>query len=185
MCVIAVKPKSPSHAVGLERYLIDNWWAMPELSPSHTVGSELTKELFVYLQSCVVAIPHGGLRTRILANPEYVFHTVAIPPSGLGTVITNKFLLVFLLSPSHPVGSEHILEQKINSHPSSRHPTQWARNFIMYRRLLNSLAESPSHPVGSEPQTTTLTKIRHINHFVKGAPFSNEVNFPKSEIMQS
>jgi len=39
--------------------------------------------------------------------------------------------------------------------------------------------------VGLEPQTTTLTKIRHINHFVKGAPFSNEVNFPKSEIMQS
>jgi hypothetical protein len=45
--------------------------------------------------------------------------------------------------------------------------------------------ESPSHTVGLEPQTTTLTKIRHINHFVKGAPFSNEVNFPKSEIMQS
>ena len=45
--------------------------------------------------------------------------------------------------------------------------------------------ESPSHTVGSEPQITTLTKIRHINHFVKGAPLSNEVNFPKSEIMQS
>jgi len=39
--------------------------------------------------------------------------------------------------------------------------------------------------VGSEPQITTLNKIRHINHFVKGAPLSNEVNFPKSEIMQS
>jgi len=39
--------------------------------------------------------------------------------------------------------------------------------------------------VGLEPQITTLTKIRHINHFVKVAPFSNEVNFPKSEIMQS
>jgi len=39
--------------------------------------------------------------------------------------------------------------------------------------------------VGFEPQTTTLTKIRHINHFVKVEPFSNEVNFPKSEIMQS
>ncbi len=45
--------------------------------------------------------------------------------------------------------------------------------------------ESPSHTVGSEPQITTLIKIRHINHFVKVAPFSNEVNFPKSEIMQS
>jgi hypothetical protein len=31
--------------------------------------------------------------------------------------------------------------------------------------------------VGLEPQITTLTKIRHINHFVKVAPFSNEVNF--------
>jgi hypothetical protein len=39
--------------------------------------------------------------------------------------------------------------------------------------------------VGLEPQTTTLTKIRHINNFVKRAPLSNEVNFPKSEIMQS
>jgi len=45
--------------------------------------------------------------------------------------------------------------------------------------------KSPSHTVGLEPQTTTLTKIRHINNFVKGAPLSNEVNFPKSEIMQS
>ena len=44
---------------------------------------------------------------------------------------------------------------------------------------------SPSHTVGLEPQTTTLNKIRHINNFVKGTPFSNEVNFPKSEIMQS
>jgi hypothetical protein len=34
-------------------------------------------------------------------------------------------------------------------------------------------------------QTTTLTKIRHINNFVKRVPLSNEVNFPKSEIMQS
>jgi len=39
--------------------------------------------------------------------------------------------------------------------------------------------------VGLEPQTTTLNKIRHINHFVKVVPLSNEVNFPKSEIMQS
>jgi len=39
--------------------------------------------------------------------------------------------------------------------------------------------------VGSEPQITTLNKIRHINHFVKVVPLSNEVNFPKSEIMQS
>ena len=41
------------------------------------------------------------------------------------------------------------------------------------------------HTVHQEPQTTTLTKIRHINNFVKGVPLSNEVNFPKSEIMQS
>jgi len=39
--------------------------------------------------------------------------------------------------------------------------------------------------VGLEPQIATLIKIRHINNFVKGAPLSNEVNFPKSEIMQS
>jgi hypothetical protein len=39
--------------------------------------------------------------------------------------------------------------------------------------------------VGLEPQITTLTKIRHINYFVKRAPLSNEVDFPKSEIVQS
>jgi len=39
--------------------------------------------------------------------------------------------------------------------------------------------------VGLKPQTTASTKIRNINHFVNVAPFSNEVNFPKSEVMQS
>ncbi len=64
------------------------------------------------------------------------------------------------------------------------HPTQWAQNIIPAYKV-DVFDESPSHPVGSELQTTTLTKIRHINHFVKVAPFSNEVNFPKSEVMQS
>ena len=67
------------------------------------------------------------------------------------------------MSPSHTVGSEHFLIDIA------------ARGRSM----------SPSHTVGSEPQIATLTKIRHINHFVKVAPFSNEVNFPKSEVMQS
>jgi hypothetical protein len=52
-------------------------------------------------------------------------------------------------------------------------------------KLADLIKKSPSHAVGSEPQIATLTKIRHINHFVKVAPFLNEVNFPKSEIMQS
>ena len=91
---------------------------------------------------------------------------------------------------------------------SSRHPTRWARNFVVISLFCLALSvrrhptrwarngevkvysefqveKSPSHTVGSEPQTTTLNKIRHINNFVKGAPLSNEVNFPKSEIMQS
>ncbi len=67
------------------------------------------------------------------------------------------------MSPSHTVGLEPQL------------------GFFNY----SSERVSPSHTVGLEPQTTTLTKIIHINHFVKVAPFSNEVNFPKSEIMQS
>jgi len=46
------------------------------------------------------------------------------------------------------------------------------------------LLSTPHGALGT-PQIATLTKIRHINHFVNRAPFSNEVNFPKSEIMQS
>ena len=49
-----------------------------------------------------------------------------------------------------------------------------------------SVKRSLSTPYGAlGTQTTTLIKIRHINNFVKRAPLSNEVNFPKSEIMQS
>ena len=67
-------------------------------------------------------------------------------------------------SPSHTVGLEH---------------------YYIEAGHLRAIQVSPSHTVGLEPQTTTLTKIRHINHSVKVVPLSNEVNFPKSEIMQS
>ena len=70
----------------------------------------------------------------------------------------------YYASPSHTVGSEQ--------RPSNA--------YVRYYAMLSS-----SHPVGLEPQITTSTKIRHINHFVKVAPFSNEVNFLKSKIMQS
>jgi hypothetical protein len=89
-----------------------------------------------------------------------------IPHGGLRTmrVVYDWFGKESLFrSPSHTVGLEH-------GFPGSK---------------LSINLKSPSHTVGLELQTTTLTKIRHINHFVKRAPLSNEVNFPKSEIMQS
>ncbi len=90
-----------------------------------------------------------------------------------------------VLSPSHTVGSEPVLKHYLNIKNKRLHPTRWARNKALKPLLGKFATMSPSHTVGSEPQITTLIKIRHINHFVKGAPFSNEVNFPKSEIMQS
>jgi len=68
-----------------------------------------------------------------------------------------------MLSSSHPVGLEQEREKEVDM----------------------AMIWSSSHPVGLEPQITTSTKIRHINHFVKRTLLSNEVNFPKSEIMQS
>ncbi len=84
------------------------------------------------------------------------------------------------------MGSELPVKLTFSSDVVKRlHPTQWARNPEVSGVGVVEKVMSPSHPVGSEPQITTLTKIRHINHFVKVAPFPSEVNFPKSEIMQS
>ncbi len=88
-------------------------------------------------------------------------------------------------SPSHTVGLElnllWVYKQVQRLSPS--HTVGLELNLLWVYKQVQRL--SPSHTVGLEPQTTTLIKIRHINHFVKVAPFSNEVNFPKSEVMQS
>ena len=112
-----------------------------------------------------VAIPHGGLRTSKAREVIAELRKVAIPHGGLRTRGRGSRDSGRDLSPSHTVGLERI-------------------HFIN-DELVVDVNKSPSHTVGLEPQITTLTKIRHINNFVKGAPFSNEVNFPKSEIMQS
>ena len=160
-----------------------------------------------------VSIPHSGLRTIYRKRPyarveicrRSPSHTVGSerPADGSSQVPFRSG------SPSHTVGSEPMKkEPKTVKFVFCLHPTQWAQNkaaslmsftFFAIRSpshtvgselqggftLRELIKRSPSHTVGSEPQITTLTKIRHINHFVKVAPFSNEVNFPKSEIMQS
>ena len=104
----------------------------------------------------------NGLYSQFLFQP---FSFVSIPHGGLGTLSTVRHWLdrgiINVSIPHGGLGTPNKQEQPRQSQ------------------------ESPSHTVGSEPQITTLTKIRHINHFVKVAPLSNEVNFPKSEIMQS
>jgi hypothetical protein len=141
--------------------------AFQGLSPSHTVGLEHRDiENATYLEVC-----HHPTRwawnLQLLLDLWKDIH-VTIPHSGLGTT---------------KLTTSQDKHQRL-------HPTRWARNKRLSKevitRCVNAIQDqSPSHTVGSEPQTTTLTKIRHINHFVKRAPLSNEVNFPKSEIMQS
>jgi len=96
-------------------------------SPSHTVGLE------PLLWGCnnfwsSVAIPRGGLRT---IYPRNVYH-------------------VYYESPSHPVGLELGIHGKTLRETSiSRHPTQWAWNWIALQEL-KALTKSPSHTVGLE-----------------------------------
>ena len=116
---------------------------------------------------------------------EKIHQTVAIPHGGLGTQMdTRNTRKTQNKSPSHTVGSELIYakatpRKKDVTIPHGGLGTEGSGQTRKFPQM------SPSHTVGSEPQITTLTKIRHINHFVKVAPLSNEVNFPKSEIMQS
>ena len=128
-----------------------------------------------------VTIPHGGLRTckdRIL--PKDRVRLVTIPHGGLRTGMILRFWAGFCLkSPSHTVGSEPTQKSSKKPNPISHHPTRWAQNLRKFG--LGALySESPSHTVGSEPQITTLTKIRHINNFVKKAPLSNEVKIGRA-----
>ena len=93
--------------------------------------------------------------------------------------------LALLPSPSHTVGLERDPSAKKFYPIYVAIPHGGLRTSFLKVSLNQSVSSSPSHTVGLEPQITTLAKIRHINHFVKRAPFSNEVNFPKSEVMQS
>ena len=119
------------------------------------------------------------------SSSSFSTKTDTIPHGGLGTFPLYKKLKHSKLSPSHTVGSEQeadISRENINTLVTIPHGGLGTRkrSFKPYELYL-----SPSHTVGSEPQITTLIKIRNINNFVNGAPFSNEVNFPKSQIMQS
>ncbi len=135
-----------------------------------------------------ISIPHGGLGTnKVLNHLLVLLMLVSIPHGGLGTNKVLNHLLVLLMLVSIPHGglgtkkkSLYACFLSIVSIPHGGLGTIIAFDFVTFLIFL-----SPSHTVGSEPQTTTLNKIRHNNHFVKVAPFSNEVNFPKSEVMQS
>ena len=178
---------SPSHAVGLEPAIAQAFrLAFPGRHPTRWAWNHFQSHTSTdYLN---VAIPRGGLGTKhkfivCIGASEQV--TVAIPRGGLGTGTDKHLNNPYHKSPSHAVGLEPTGKEKGDYTAIGRHPTRWAWNSftVIFEDAQNDM--SPSHTVGLEPQITTLTKIRHINHFVKGAPFSNEVNFPKSEIMQS
>jgi hypothetical protein len=200
---------SPSHIVGLEplESLPKN---LPRsiTSPSHTVGLEHSRHptrwawniLFKVSPMCRQHCLHLGSEhgfshatptlkashpTRWARNRIMGLH----PTRWAWNILFKVSPMVSpTLSPSHTVGSELLFKVSPMCRQHCLHPNggpqQTLQGFSQCRQHCHP-TRSPSHTVGLEPQTTTLTKIRHINHFVKGAPFSNEVNFPKSEIMQS
>jgi hypothetical protein len=173
--------------VGLEQRKLRSYLITKLLSPSHTVGSELhfprsLPGIRFTMYATTVAIPHGGLGTHFPRLPR-----------------TQKLFYAHNMLCRHP--TRWAWNCEISNAPKQEQALRQGRTTVSIphgglgttfpyapknrRTSSQKLRPSPSHTVGLEPQTTTLTKIRHINHFVKGAPFSNEVNFPKSEIMQS
>ena len=136
------------------------------------------------------------------------FDSLLSPSHTVGSEPFCLSLDEFLVFRHHPTrwAQNYGLDVEKDTTQKSHHPTRWAQNAMKRQqhqqqqpvtiphgglrtmdrdRTCVYESKSPSHTVGSEPQTTTLNKVRHINNFVKGAPFSNEVNFPKSEIVQS
>ncbi len=137
---------------------------MHSLFPSHTVGLELLHPYPLSLHLCL--------------SPS---HTVGLEHKNYSQALSQM-----RWSPSHTVGLEPIILSHLQYCKMVSIPHGGLRtHHNISEKSQQARTRSPSHTVGLEPQITTLNKIRHINHFVKGAPFSNEVNFPKSEIMQS
>ena len=108
------------------------------------------------------------IRNWVWVGWQGLFTILSTPHGTLGTNCAEEELEEAREWLSTPHGTLGTLEQ--------RGLRTGYSNFLKYFQL---------HTVHQEPQTTTLTKTRHINNFVKRVPLSNEVNFPKSEIMQS
>ena len=199
---------SPSHAVGLERYQSIYFRSYAEKSLSHTVGLELRRMFRLEFEfgqghhptqwarnirnyphgntSFHVTIPHGGLGTGACRARARGVPNCHHPTRWARNFCHYKKHCEYYRSPSHTVGSERLRgTQNISVLRAVTIPHGGLRTKQKAKEVIMELRRSPSHTVGSEPQITISTKIRHINHFVKVAPFSNEVNFPKSEIMQS
>ena len=140
-----------SHTVGLEHdEMFQKYRSYTQLSPSHTVGSELLGIFSIKACRKQVTIPHSGLGTAQHYNKA--FNSLDVSSShtvGLEPMIHAIQRIYYEESPSHAVGLEQL-------------------NLSVFPHIYTY--QSPSHTVGLEPQITTLTKIRHINNFVKRAP---------------
>ena len=120
---------------------------------------------FLTSRKFTLSTPHGTLGTLEHTEKAQIKHGHAFNSTR------------YIRNPYDPI-TFYLYQDTFNS-------TRYIRNTNIYRIKPYSAVNFQLHTVHQEPQTTTLTKIRHINPFVKGAPLSNEVNFPKSEIMQS
>ena len=86
----------------------------------------------------LVAIPHGGLRARIITDNEAVLKASPSHTVGLERFVRVVRNNTIRMSPSHTVGSEQVVPQG----------------------LLPRVLTSPSHPVGLELRKTCFTASR-------------------------
>ena len=162
-----------------------------------------------YLQPCLLNLstPHGTLgtnsgrersysykesfnSTRYIRNPHiYTYQLYAGTPFNSTRYIRNSGCGEARPKGSKPFNStRYIRNTEVNTWTKSTRYLSTPHGTLGTKVKAIAFPHRKDfqlHTVHQEPQTTTLTKIRHINHFVNRAPLSNEVNFPKSEIMQS
>ena len=140
----------------------------------------------------VTVINYTFNSTRCISNQDMFYclltyrRYLSTPHGALGTkTIAKGFINAFCFQ-LHTVHQERggTSPKEVLNHLTFN-STRCIRNAVSALKSAIEALIFQLHTVHQEPQIATLTKIRHINNFVKRAPLSNEVNFPKSEIMQS
>ncbi len=143
--------ESPSHTVGSEQHHKE-FLSLPNarLSPSHPVGSEpldvpqekpnipclhptqwAQNALFrsVQAQTLRRLHPTQWAQNKLRSAWNNRLRLVSIPHCGLRTWNIWVEITEFMLSPSHPVGSERVLPySQLDMAWCCLHPTQWAQN---------------------------------------------------------
>ena len=153
----------------------------------HTVHQEPGRRIENKVKRKILSTPHGALGTQDvytlrIEQPVITFQLHTVHQEQNIWIIGYGLDYIFQL---HTVHQEHKTILIYSwwlmrlSTPHGALGTREGQSLLVVKEVFQL------HTVHQEPQIATLIKIRHINNFVKRAPISNEVNFPKSEIMQS